>query len=148
MSQSLVKNLIHLVWSTKNRQQFISKEMKSDLESYVGGIFRNLNTLPIQIGAAPDHIHCLVDLSKNSALKDVMEKVKSSSSKWMKEQGYQNFYWQNGYAGFSISVSHKDAVIEYIQNQWEHHQKYTFKEELLRLLEKYNLPYDKRYLWD
>jgi len=114
MSQSLVKNLLHLVWSTKNRQQFISEGIRGDLEKYIGGIFRNLNTTPIQIGAAPDHIHCLIDLTKNTALKEVLEKVKSSSSKWMKERGtkYQNFYWQNGYAGFSISASHKDAVIE------------------------------------
>lgn len=150
MSQSLVKNLLHLVWSTKNRQQFISEGIRGDLEKYIGGIFRNLNTTPIQIGAAPDHIHCLVDLTKNTALKEVLEKVKSSSSKWMKELGtkYQNFYWQNGYAGFSISASHKDAVIEYIRGQWEHHRRYSFQEELLRLLEKYNLPYDERYLWD
>ena len=150
MSQSLVKNYVHIVFSTKDRQAFIKKEIESELHAYLGGISNELNCIPIAIGGVEDHVHILCLLSKKIALIELISKMKSSSSKWMKTNGeqYANFYWQGGYGAFSVNPSEIEVVIQYIQNQEEHHKKRTFKEEFLLFLEKYDVEYDERYVWD
>src|SRR6266571_5642422 len=102
MSQSLVKNLVHLVYSTKNRQLWIPREHRDGLFAYQAGIFKQWESPALLIGGVEDHVHALFSLSKNHALKKVVEEVKKGSSKWMKSDGTGNvdFYWQNGYAAF------------------------------------------------
>ena len=78
----------------------------------------------------------------------ILEIVKKESSKWIKTQGVRAFHWQDGYGLFSVSPSQLEAVRQYIVNQEEHHRKVSFQEELLRMLKKYNVGYDERYLWD
>lgn len=98
MSQSLVKNLIHLVYSTKHRQLSIPKDVAGDLYAYQAGIFRKWDSPALVIGGVEDHVHALFSLSKNHALKKIVEEVKKGSSKWMKTEGSKNteFYWQSG----------------------------------------------------
>ncbi len=132
MSQSLVNNLIHLVYSTKHREPSIPQEFQADLYAYQAGVFKHWESPAIIIGGIEDHVHALFSLSKNHALKKIVEEVKKGSSKWMKTDGPKNndFYWQNGYAAFSVSQSNVSEVSEYIRNQEEHHRKMTFQEEL------------------
>ena len=150
MSQSLVKSLIHLVYSTKHRQPWIPKDCKEQLYAYQAGIFREWNSPALVIGGAQDHVHALFSLSKNHALKKVIEEVKTGSSMWMKAEGPKNpeFYWQSGYAGFSVSQSNVEKVRKYIENQEEHHSKMTFLDELRVLFKRHRIEYDERYVWD
>ena len=150
MSQSLVKNYIHIAFSTRYRQPFIHPPAESELHSYPGGICNNLGCQSIKVGGYTDHVHILCMLSKKIALMKLVEEVKSHSSKWIKTKGdaYQNFYWQDGYGAFSVNPSETDTVIQDIANQHEHHRKKTFQEEYRAFLKKYHVEYDERYVWD
>ncbi len=150
MGQSLNKIYIHLVFSTKNRKPLISKEIQDDLFSYLGGICKNLECNPIQVGGYRDHVHILCLLSKKIALMNLIEKIKSNSSKWMKTKGEQftDSYWQNGYGVFSVNPTEIEIVQQYILNQEEHHKKISFQDEFLKFLKKYKVEYDKKYVWD
>ena len=150
MGQSLVKNYIHLVFSTKHRQPLIQSPIEAELYSYLGGTCNQLDCQSIKVGGYADHIHILCLLSKKIALMKLVEEVKSHSSKWLKTKGehYRNFYWQDGYGAFSVNPSQVDTAAAYIENQHEHHRKKTFQEEYRRFLKKYNVEYDERYVWD
>jgi putative transposase len=150
MSQSLVKNLIHLVYSTKNRRAWIPTEHRNGLFAYQAGIFKQWECPAIAIGGVEDHMHALFLLSKNLALKKIVEEVKKGSSKWMKAEGPKNaaFYWQLGYAAFSVSQSNEGAVKLYIAGQEAHHRKMTFQDELRGLFKKHQMEFDERYVWD
>ena len=150
MSQSLVNNLIHLVYSTKHREPWIPKEFKDALYAYQAGIFKQWGSPAIIIGGVEDHVHALFSHSKNHALKKIVEEVKKGSSKWMKTDGPKNrdFYWQSGYAAFSVSQSNVSEVKRYIENQEEHHRKMTFQEELRALFDRHEIEFDERYVWD
>lgn len=150
MAQSLVKNYIHIIFSTKYRQPFIDTAIENELFSYLGGICKNLECQPITIGGHQDHIHILCLLSRKTTLAKLLEEVKSHSSKWVKTKGenYKNFYWQDGYGAFSVNPKEIDIVIKYISSQKEHHAKKTFQREFIQFLEEYQVEYDERYLWD
>lgn len=150
MPQSLVKNYVHIVYSTKHRQPFIKKEIQKELYGYLGSTCKELDCSPIAIGGIEDHIHLLCLLSRKIALSELVSKVKSNSSKWIKTNGasYFNFYWQRGYGAFSVNPSQVEVVIRYIRNQEAHHAKQTYKEEYLLFLKKYEIEYDERYVWD
>lgn len=150
MGQSLVKNYIHIVFSTKHREPLIDESIENELHAYLGGICKNLECTPIKIGGYSDHIHILCMLSKKIALMKLLEEVKSHSSKWVKTKGeeYKNFYWQDGYGAFSVKPSDVEVVIKYIENQKQHHSKKTFQTEYRTFLKKYNVEYDERYVWD
>jgi len=150
MGQSLVKNYVHIVFSTKYRQPLIHEAVSCDLHRYLGGICRNLECYPVQVGGVSDHIHILCLLSKKLALMKLLEEVKSHSSKWMKtkDSSLANFYWQDGYGAFSVNPSQVDWVKGYIENQAAHHQKKTFQEEYREFLRDYEIDYDERYVWD
>ena len=150
MPQSLVKNYIHITFSTKNRQFFIDDNIEEELFRYLGGICKNLECNPIIVGGHRDHIHILCLLSRKIALMKLIEEVKSHSSKWIKTKGnsYQKFYWQNGYGGFSVAPNQLEFVNKYILNQKEHHKNKTFKEEYIELLLENNIEYDEHYIWD
>ena len=150
MSQSLVKNLVHLVYSTKNRKPWIPLEIRDELYAYQAGIFNQWDSPAMAIGGAEDHVHALFSLSKNHALMKIVEEVKKGSSKWMKTEGPKNaeFYWQSGYAGFSVSQSNVEEVRRYIENQEEHHCKMTFQDELRALFKRHGIEYDERFVWD
>ncbi len=150
MGQSLVKNYMHLVFSTKYRQPLIDDYVEAELHAYLGGICNKLECTVIKVGGYTDHIHVLCRLSKKIPLMKLMEELKSHSSKWIKTKGpaYQNFYWQDGYGAFSVNPREVDKVIAYIANQHEHHNKKTFQDEYRAFLKKYHVEYDERYVWD
>ncbi len=149
MGQSLVKNYLHLVFSTKHREPFIQPPVELELHNYLGGICNNLDCQVIKVGGYSDHIHILCMLSKKIPLMKLIEELKSHSSKWIKTKGvgYENFYWQDGYGAFSVNPSEIATVITYITNQHEHHRKKTFQDEYRAFLKKYNVEYDERYVW-
>ena len=150
MPQSLVKNYIHITFSTKERYPFIDKIIDKELYAYLGGICNNMESYPVEIGGIADHVHILCLLSRKIALMKLVEELKSHSSGWIKTKGkkYQKFYWQNGYGGFSVNPTEIDVVRKYILNQDEHHKKRTFQDEYRAFLKKYNVEYDERYVWD
>ena len=150
MGQSLVKNYIHIVFSTKYREPLIYPPHEEELHKYLGGTCKELDCQPIKVGGFSDHVHILCMLSKKIALMKLLEEVKSHSSKWMKtkDESLSNFYWQDGYGVFSVNPAEVDKVIAYISNQHEHHNKKTFQDEYRAILKKYNVEYDERYVWD
>jgi putative transposase len=109
-----------------------------------------MDCLPIKIGGHRDHVHVLCVLSRKIALMDLLEEMKAHSSKWMKTQGdsFKNFYWQDGYAAFSVSPEDVDNIIHYIENQKKHHQKISFQDEMRDYFKKYMIDYDEKYVWD
>jgi putative transposase len=150
MGQSLVKNYVHIVFSTKYRQPLIHEPVESELHAYLGGVCNDLDCHVLNVGGYTDHIHILCMLSKKIALMTLLEEVKKRSSKWIKTKGgaYKNFYWQDGYGAFSVNPAEIDVVKNYISNQHAHHNKKDFKAEYRGFLKKYNVEYDEKYVWD
>lgn len=150
MGQSLVKNYIHIIFSTKGRKPLLTPPYDTQLHSYLGGICKKHECTPIIVGGFVDHVHILCLLSKKVSLVNLMEELKSSSSKWMKTLDYtlKDFYWQDGYGAFSVNASQVDVVVEYIKNQRDHHRKKTFQDEYRAFLKKYKVEFDERFVWD
>jgi len=148
MSQSLARLLVHLVFSTKNRQPLIVPEARDRMFAYLGGTLNTLNCPVVKVGGMADHVHILFALSRTMPLCDVVEEVKKGSSKWAKENGLAGFYWQNGYGAFSVSPSNVPKVTAYIVNQDKHHQTRSFQDELRLLLRAHGIEWDERYVWD
>ena len=150
MGQSLVKNYVHIIFSTKHREPLILPQIEDELYKYLGGICKQMECTSIRIGGYLDHVHILCMLSKKIALMKLLEEMKSHSSKWMKSKGtmFKNFYWQNGYGAVSVNPAQVDRVITYIENQKEHHKKKTFQNEYKAFLTRYQVEYDERYIWD
>lgn len=150
MGQSLVKQYTHIVFSTKYQKPLIIDSVEEKLYSYMGGIFKNLECYPVKIGGYKNHVHILCMLSKKIALMNLLEEVKCHSSKWIKKQNprLHNFYWQNGYGAFSVNPAEIDVVKAYIENQHRHHNKKSYQEEYIGILNKYKIEYDERYIWD
>jgi putative transposase len=150
VSQSLSKILVHIVFSTKNHAPMLSQKMHSELFGYIAGILKNLDSKAIIINGTQDHIHILCQLSKNHSPSEIVQKIKSNSSKWAKSKSpnLADFQWQNGYGVFSVSESNLNAVKTYIQTQQQHHKKLSFQEEFKKLLDKHNIEYDNEHLWN
>lgn len=150
MSQSLAKNYLHLVFSTKHREPTIHPDVSSELYKYIGEICCNRNCNPVIVGGYVDHMHILCLLSKNIKLADLMRDIKGDSSLWIKSRfsGFDNFYWQNGYGAFSVGPFGVERVKRYILNQEQHHKNQTFKDEFRKYLRLYKIDYDERYVWD
>lgn len=150
MSQSLAKNFVHIVFSTKHREPTIVPAVAPELYAYIGGICSNLKCNPVMVGGHRDHMHILCLLSKNMSLANLMQKIKGDSSLWIKSRflGLENFYWQNGYGAFSVGPFGVERVKRYILNQEQHHKKQTFQDEFRKYLHRYQVEYDERYVWD
>ncbi len=150
MSQSLSNILLHIVFSTKNRENMIYPETEKELYPYIATICKSLDCQALEIGGTENHIHILSRLSRTVTVSRLVEKIKSGSSKWIKSKGdlFRTFFWQNGYGAFSIGFSNVPALKKYIVNQKEHHKHRTFEDELRDILKKYQIGYDERYLWD
>lgn len=150
MPQSLFKFLVHIVFSTKNRVDFITPEIENELFAYIHGIVENNGSKLIIAGGASNHIHLLISLPKKIDVPELIGDIKRDSSNWIKKQdtGFGNFYWQKGYGAFSIGQSQVPIVVNYIRNQKEHHKKQDFKNEFRALLKKYEIDFDEQYVWD
>ena len=150
MPQSLAKILVHLIFSTKNRERILDNTVRSELHKYLATILKEFDSPAILINSVEDHVHILFSHSKNHALIKIVEELKKNSSKWIKTKAsqYTGFHWQNGYGAFSVSQSNAKAVEDYIASQAEHHRRKTFQEEYRDFLKKYEVAYDERYVWD
>ena len=150
MAQSLSKILVHLIFSTKNRERLIGDDIRDELHRYFATVLKELDSPAILINSVEDHIHILFSLSKKYSISEIVEKTKTASSKWVKGKrgNYVGFYWQNGYGAFSVSQSNVPDAQKYIANQKEHHKRKTFQEEFRELLEGCEVVYDERYVWD
>src|SRR5438552_560487 len=130
MAQSLAKILIHLIYSTKNREPLLADNIREELHRYTAGILKEWESPAILINSVEEHVHVLFSLSKNHAVSKIVEEAKKGSSKWLKTKAASlaNFHWQNGYGAFSVSQSAVEGVRKYVANQKEHHHKKTFPE--------------------
>lgn len=150
MPQSLSKVLLHVVFSTKNREKTIPSHLRAKLHAYLAGICRAKGAQAYRVGGTEDHVHIACTLPRTLTQAKLLEEIKKPSSIWMKQQerGIPHFSWQSGYGIFSLGQSQLPTLIQYIDNQEEHYRTKSFKEELLELLEKYDVAYDEKYLWD
>lgn len=149
MPQSLANILIHLIFSTKERYPFLTPDIRPALQAYAATVLKGSDSPAIIINSVDDHVHALMRLSKNHALCDVVQEVKTSASKWLKTKGANRakFAWQNGYGAFSVSSSQVGSVRGYIADQETHHKKVTFQEEFRGFLTKHGVEFDERYVW-
>jgi putative transposase len=147
MSQSLIKILAHVVFSTKDRIDLIPLELEGELYKYIHGVVDNNSARLVAAGGTANHIHLLISVGKND-VPTLIGDIKRSTSVWMKKRGVLKFYWQKGYGAFSIGQSQVPAVSRYIYGQKEHHAKHDYKTEFRSLCEKYQVEIDERYVWD
>lgn len=150
MANTYTQLYIHIVFTVKNRESIIPKKNKEELQKYITGIIQNRNHKLLAINTMPDHIHILIGYKPSQPLPDLIRDIKANSSKFMNEKRWiiGRFNWQEGYGAFSYSRSGIDNVINYINNQEEHHKKSSFKDEYLQLLKKFEVDYDEQYLFN
>ena len=146
MSHSYVQNIIHLVFSTKERRKLIPTEFQPALWAYVAGICRKNEIFVHAVGGMNDHIHSLIQIPSTLAMAKAVLTIKSNSSRWAHEHG-QRVEWQEGYGAFSVSASNLSVVDRYIRNQAAHHRKMSFDEEFTALLKKHGVEFDARYVF-
>jgi REP element-mobilizing transposase RayT len=146
MSHTYISQLVHVVFSTKERCGSIAPEMQSRLWSFLGGIARKNGFKTIAVGGTSNHIHILLSLPSTITLAKAVQLLKGGSSKWLNEAIKPRFEWQQGYGAFSISVSQQTQTIVYINSQAEHHSKRNFDEEFIAFLKKHNIDYDPQYV--
>jgi REP element-mobilizing transposase RayT len=150
MANTYSQLYIHIVFSVKGRQNLIQKNWKDELHKYICGIVNGKNQKVYAIGGVADHIHLLVSINPSMAISDLVRDIKANSSKWINEKRFLNtkFQWQEGFGAFSYAQSQLNNVIAYINNQEQHHQKKTFKDEYLELLRNFEIDYNEKYLFE
>ena len=149
MANSFTQIHIQAVFAVKNRECLIGKTWRDELYKYITGIIQNNNHKLLEINGMPDHIHVFFGMRPTQSLSDLMQDIKGDSSKWINNKHFLNhkFSWQEGYGAFSYSKSHVQNVIKYIQGQEEHHKKITFIEEYIDFLNKFEIKFDERYIF-
>jgi putative transposase len=147
MSHTYVSDLVHCVFSTKNRHNIISPEIQNDLWAFLGGIARKNGFKALIAGGTENHVHVLLSLPSDMPLAKAMQLIKGASSRWMNEKHTKGFAWQEGYGAFTIGISQKDDTIAYVQSQAEHHRKRSFEQEFIAFLKKHRVEYDPQYVW-
>ncbi|REJ90196.1 MAG: IS200/IS605 family transposase [Planctomycetota bacterium] len=151
MPQSLAQIYLHIIFSTKERRPFLQDEtLRSALHGYLAGACSNLECPAIEVGGIEDHVHILCRYGRTLTIADLLRELKKESSKCVKERSsdLQSFSWQTGYGAFSVSPSHVGPLRMYIATQEDHHRRESFQDEFRRLLRKYGVEFDERYVWD
>ena len=150
MANTYTQIYIQIVFAVKGRQNLISEENREELHKFITGIVTNRGQKLFAVFAMPDHVHILVSIGPTILISDLVRDIKAGSSKFINDQKWitGKFNWQEGYGAFSYSKSSVDSVVKYILNQEEHHKKKKFKEEYLGLLEKFEIEYDQKYLFE
>jgi REP element-mobilizing transposase RayT len=150
MPQSLAKLVVHMVFSTREREPFIDDRVRESLHRYMAAILKDCGCAPLLINSVEDHAHVLFELSRTTTVAQIAEKLKGKSSLWIKTQGskYQDFAWQTGYGAFSVSPEAVEAARSYVATQREHHANQSYQSEYRTLLAKHGLIFDERYVWD
>ena len=150
MPQSLSKVIIHIIFGTKDRQPWLDSGVRPRMHAYLATICRDLDGEFVHVGGVADHVHIVTTLARTLSQAQLTEQIKKASSKWIKELDprYRGFFWQRGYAAFSVSPSQLDSVLEYVNKQQQHHRTRTYQEEYRGLLRKHGVEFDERYVWD
>jgi REP element-mobilizing transposase RayT len=140
----------HIVFSTKHREKLLADDRLPPLFKYIGGILDNKRCKLVDSGGMPDHVHLLTSHHKQVSVADIVRDIKANSSRWIHEQfpDLRGFAWQEGYGAFAVSYSLLDDVKAYLASQAEHHRTRTFQDEFRAFLERHDIPYDERYIWD
>ena len=147
MPQTLCLNLVHVIFSTKDRAPHIREEVVPGLHAYLAGTARRLGAECYRVGGMSNHVHLALRLGPTCAAAKTVSELKTSSSVWMNADGVPEFAWQRGYGLFSVSPAHREALIRYIDNQAAHHARRSFQDEMRVLCEKYHVALDERYAW-
>ena len=150
MPQSLSFNLIHLVFSTKNRENRLYRDLRPDLFAMMATVVHNTKSHAYRVGGVDDHVHLAIRLHPTLAGAQLVNVLKTQSSQWIKEQSGSSpdFAWQKGYGLFSVSKTHMPKLIDYIDNQETHHYALSFQDEFRELCRKNDIEIDERYCWD
>ena len=150
MSNTYSQIYIQIVFAVKGRQNLISKNNREELHKYITGIVQSREQKMLAIFAMPDHVHILVGMKPNLSISDLVRDIKAGSSKYINDSKWiqGKFNWQEGFGAFSYAKSQQDVVVKYILNQEEHHKTKSFKEEYLEFLEKFEIDYDEKYLFE
>jgi len=150
MANTYTQITIHIVFAVKKRDNIIRKEYRDELFKYITGIIQNKNHKLLAISGVSDHIHILIGLDPTMALSYLVRDIKNNSSKFINEKSWMKgkFQWQVGYGAFSYARSQRSTVIAYIENQEKHHKQESFKVEYLKILQKFDVEYDERYIFD
>lgn len=150
MSSTLHGIFLHAVFSTKFRAKLIDETWADELYAYMGGVAADHKTIVLCSGGIEDHVHLLLKIHPSFAISDTMRLLKANSSRWIneKQQTLGRFEWQRGYGAFSVSHSQVKKVQRYIKNQRQHHKYVSFKEEYLAILQKHEIQYDERFVFD
>ena len=150
MANSYSQIYIQIVFAVKGRQNLIKREHKEELHKYITGIVKGKKQKMLAINCMPDHTHMFLGFTPDMKISDLVRDVKSISSGFINEKKFikGKFNWQHGFGAFSYSHSHIDRVVKYVLNQEEHHKKKTFREEYVGLLEKFNVEYDPKYIFE
>jgi putative transposase len=150
MPQSYTNLLVHIVFSTKERQPWLEASMRPAVLDFLKGGIIDQSGIPLEINAVDDHVHILAKVRQDMALSDIVRDIKARSSGWI-HRNYPNlsgFAWQNGFGAFSVSQSQVPQVRDYIQKQEEHHRNAPYQDEFVRFLTANEIEYDERYLWE
>ena len=150
MPQSLSQVILHIVFSTKDLHPWLDSPVRQRMHAYLATVCRDCECEAYRVGGVADHVHIAARLARTISQSELLEKIKKTSSAWIKTQGsaYASFFWQRGYGDFSVGYSQLDDLVRYIENQEAHHKTKTFQEEYRELLQKYKVPFDERYVWD
>jgi REP-associated tyrosine transposase len=150
MPQSLSKVMVHIIFSTKDREPWLGSDVGPRMHAYLATVCRDLGADLVRVGGVADHVHIVTTLPRTVSQAQLIEEIKKSSSKWIKtlDARYRGFFWQRGYGAFSVSPSQLEAVLEYVDTQQEHHRTHTFQEEYRELLRRHGVDFDERYVWD
>lgn len=150
MANTYSQIYIQAVFAVQHRANLIRNEWKEELFKYIAGIFRNKDQKLIAIGGIEDHIHILFGLRPSMAISDLMRDVKSDSTVFVNKNRFTRtkFNWQEGYGAFSYSRSQLNAVGKYVLEQEKHHAQQSFKDEYISLLDRFEVEYEDRYLFD
>ncbi|MCG9126002.1 IS200/IS605 family transposase [Candidatus Poribacteria bacterium] len=150
MADTYTQLYIHIVFSVKGRLRSIPKKHKEELHQYITRIITNKKQTVLRINSMPDHIHIFIGLTPDIAISDLVRDIKANSTKFINNNEWiaGRFEWQTGYSAFSYGRSQIDDVIEYIKNQEEHHRRTTFQEEYLEFLNRFDVSYNPKYVFD
>jgi putative transposase len=150
MPQSLSKVIVHMIFSTKDREPWLDSDVRPRMHAYLATVCRDLGGELVRVGGVADHVHIVTTLPRTLSQAELVEEIKKASSKWIKalDARYRGFFWQRGYGAFSVSQSQLDAVVQYVDTQQERHRTRTFQEEYRELLRRHGVDFDERYVWD
>lgn len=149
MSNTYSQLYIQIVFAVKGRQKFIREDIREEVQKYMSGIVSEKKQKLYAIYCMHDHTHILVSIKPDIAISDLVRDIKANSSSFIKEKGFiKDFSWQTGFGAFSYSKSQAKNVVNYILNQPEHHKKRAFKQEYIEFLEKFEIEYDEKYLFE